>query len=136
MSATSPRTAAVLLIVGALLGGIVIGGAGDRAYLIWRHRILPPPNAMRRMSEHIVNRLDDQLHFSPQQRVAVQQIIDRHRQRIEAIWASVRPQTRQEIDATNAEIERVLTPEQQAKFRDMRARHQQQHEHRMMRPPH
>lgn len=133
MSATSPRTTAVLLIVGALLGGIVIGGAGDRAYLIWRHRILPPPNAMRHMSERIVNRLDDQLHFSPQQRAAVQQIIDRHRARIEAIWASVRPQTRQEIDATNAEIEKVLTPDQQVKFREIRNRHP--HE-RGMRPMH
>ena len=36
--------------------------------------------------------------------------------------ANVRPQIRQELDATNAEIETVLTPEQKTKFADLRMR--------------
>jgi Spy/CpxP family protein refolding chaperone len=36
--------------------------------------------------------------------------------------ANVRPQVRQELDATNAEIETVLTPEQKTKFSNLRMR--------------
>jgi Spy/CpxP family protein refolding chaperone len=36
--------------------------------------------------------------------------------------AAVRPQVRQELDATNAEIETVLTPEQKTKFANLRIR--------------
>ena len=36
--------------------------------------------------------------------------------------ANVRPQVRQELDATNAEIETILTPTQKAKFADLRMR--------------
>jgi len=101
------------------------------ALLVWQHRILPSHRRLENASQRIVNHLDRELHFTPGQRAEVQQIIDRHRQRIEAIWASVRPQTRQEIDATNTEIERVLTPEQQAKFKTMRMNMQQQRGSRM-----
>jgi len=130
---TSPRTTAALLVIGALLGGIVLGAAGDRALLVWQHRLLPSHRRLETASQRIVNHLDRELHFTTGQRAEVQQIIDRHRQRIEAIWASVRPQTRQEIDATNAEIDRVRTPDQQAKFKTMRA-NMQQHGPRGMRP--
>ena len=129
MSQTSPRTTAALLIAGALLGGIVVGAAGDRAYLLWQHRIMPSHRTMQNVSQRIVNHLDNELHFTAGQRTEVQQIIDRHRQRIEAIWASVRPQARQEIDATNAEIERILTAEQRTKFRTLQMKMQQRDRH-------
>lgn len=137
VSPTSPRAKAALLIVSSLICGIVIGVAGDHAYLLWRHRLIPSHRMAEAVSQRIVKHLDDELHFTPAQRTEIQQIIDRHRQRIEAIWANVRPQARQEIDQTNAEIERVLTPDQLGKFRTMRMRMQQQHERRGInrRPP-
>lgn len=117
---TSPRAAAALLIAGALVAGVVLGVAGDRAYLLhtgqWGpHRGMPP---MARLVDH----LDRQLHLTPQQKAAVTQIIERHHQRMQALSASIRPQMRQELDATNAEIEKVLTPEQQQKFRSLGTR--------------
>ena len=121
---TSPRAVAALLIVGALLAGIVLGVAGDRAYLLHTRQWFPrhgPP--MSRLVDH----LDDELHFTPQQKEAVTQIVERHRQRIAAINAGVRPQMRAEIDATNAEIEKVLTPEQQQKFRAISSRMRRHH---------
>lgn len=120
---TSPRAAAALLIVGALVAGVVLGVAGDRAYLLHGGRLMPrhPPRLTQRLVEH----LDDQLHFTAQQKDAVKQIIERHRVRIEAISSSVRPQMRQELDATNAEIEKILTPEQRTKFQEMQSHMQQ-----------
>lgn len=129
---TSPRAVAALLIVAALIAGIVVGVAGDRAYLLYTRRMAPHPP--RFMSDRLVDHLDHQLQFTPQQRDAVKQIVERHRQRIEAISNGIRPQMRQELDATNAEIEKVLTPDQQKKFRELSSR---MHRHRGMRtaPP-
>lgn len=124
MSPTKTKTIAALLIVAALLCGIVIGVAGDRAFTTWRIR------HSGSIANRIVHHLDRQLNLTPQQLVAVQQIVERHRQRIDALLASVRPGIRQEIDATNAEIDRVLTPQQREKFRTMRM-HMLQREHHM-----
>jgi len=118
---TSPRAAAALLIAGALIAGVVLGIAGDRAWMHW-HR---PPRAPR--LERLVEHLDSQLHFTPQQKEAVTQIVARHHARIEAIAANTRPQMRQEIDATNAEIEKVLTPEQRQKFQALSEHMRQRH---------
>lgn len=123
---TSPRAAAALLIAGSLVAGIVLGVAGDRAWMHWHHT----PRAPR--LERLVEHLDNQLHFTPEQKSAVSQIIARHRARIEAITANTRPQIRQEIEATNAEIEKVLTPEQRQKFQDLSQRMRQHR--RGMRP--
>jgi hypothetical protein len=75
------------------------------------------------------------LHFSDAQRIQVQRIIDQHHTRIENAWNSVRPQARAEIDAANTEIEKVLTPEQAVKFREMRERAQQRRGRRGGNPP-
>jgi hypothetical protein len=121
VSPISPRTTAALLIIAALIAGGVLGVAGDRFYLQWRPRHNP------RMSHMIVDHLSRELDLTAQQKTAVQQIVDRHRARIDAITATTRPQIRQEIDATNNEIEKVLQPAQLAKFRQMRARFGQHH---------
>jgi hypothetical protein len=130
---TSPRAVAALLIAAALVAGVVLGVAGDRAWLLhtrqWFPRRMPPMN-------RLVDHLDNQLHFTPQQKAAVTQIIERHRQRIEAISAGIRPQMRAEIDATNAEIEKVLNPEQQQKFREISSHMRRHHRGEPGPPPH
>jgi hypothetical protein len=127
VSPTNTKTMAALVVVVALIAGAVLGIVGDRAWLWHMHRLLPGPRAERFVAGRIVDHLDRELHFTPPQKSAVQQILDRHRARIDAISAAVRPQMRQEIDATNAEIEKVLTPEQRTKFRDMHMRMMQRH---------
>ncbi|HKS24586.1 MAG TPA: hypothetical protein VJZ76_17425 [Thermoanaerobaculia bacterium] len=117
---TSPRAVAALLIVAALIAGIVVGVAGDRAYLRYTRHMAPHPP--RFSSDRMIQHLDHELQFTPQQREAVKQIIERHRQRIQALSDSIRPQMRQELDATNAEIEKVLNPDQQKKFRELSSR--------------
>jgi Spy/CpxP family protein refolding chaperone len=113
------RTAAVVVVIVAFIAGILVGVAGDHLYLIHNGR-LSPRHATRFSADRMAERLAGQLDLSAQQKTQVQQIIERHRAKIDATMNAVRPQVRSEIDATNAEIDAVLTPEQRTKFAAIR----------------
>jgi Spy/CpxP family protein refolding chaperone len=117
---SNTRTAAIAVVVVAFLAGILAGVAGDHLYLIHSGRLSPRHG--RFSAARMTDRLTHELSLSPQQKTQVQQIIERHRAKIDATMAAVRPQVRQELDATNAEIETVLTPEQKTKFANLRMR--------------
>ncbi len=120
-SPTSTRTTAVLVVVVAFIAGLFVGIAGDRFYLFRRGRFFPP-RAAEFATRRMVDRLDRQLHLNPQQKVEIQKIIDQSRTRVEGIMGNVRPQLRQEIDSANAQIAKVLTPQQRQEFSKMRMR--------------
>ena len=108
---TKTKLVATVVVLAAFIGGLVIGVIGDRIWLLHR-----PPGARARMTERVLHKLDDELHLSPQQHEQVKKILEAHSTRMQQIVDGVRPQIRQEIDQNNAEIARVLTPEQQKKF--------------------
>ena len=111
----------MVVVIVAFVAGILVGVAGDHLYLIHNGRLFPRRAshfAADRMAEH----LGRELQLSPQQKTQVQQIIEKHRAKIDATMSSVRPQVRAELDATNAEIEKILTPDQKTKFANLRMR--------------
>ena len=130
----SSRTKAALIVAVAFVAGLFFGVAGDRLVLIRSGRLFPRRGAAFAASR-IVDHLNRDLHLSDAQRIQVQRIIDQHHTRIENVWNSVHPQVRAELDAANAEIEKVLTPEQLGKFREIRARAQQRRGRRGPNPP-
>jgi Spy/CpxP family protein refolding chaperone len=113
---TTTRTAilAFVVILATFAAGVLAGVAIDRRM----HRNPPPPF----MVEAMLHRLDRRLDLTDQQRDTIEQIIQRRHARMSRLFAHVRPQMDAEIAATNAEIERVLTPEQREKFQKMRMR--------------
>lgn len=118
-SSRSKLIAAIVVVV-AFLAGIVIGVAGDH---FWRIRHFGRgPRQPALITALILRRLDHELNLTPQQEQAVRQILTAREQRIGALMSTVRPQIRQQIDAANAEIEKVLTPEQRLKFEQMHMR--------------
>ena len=117
----SSKTRAVVVVVVTFLAGLLVGVAGDHLYLIHNGRLFPR-RTPRFAADRMADRLNKELQLTPQQKTQVQQIIERHRAKIDALMSSVRPQVRQEVDATNAEIDRILTPEQRTKFAAMRMR--------------
>lgn len=119
---SNTRAAAVAVVVVAFIAGILAGVAGDHLYLIHSGRLSPRHATSRFAADRMADRLTHELDLTPQQKTQVQQIIERHRAKIDATMANVRPQVRQELDATNAEIETVLTPEQKTKFANLRMR--------------
>jgi hypothetical protein len=108
--------AAVALVV-TFIAGLVVGAVGARFLNIRRPERLRPPAA-----EFMMKRLDRSLDLTPQQEVEITSILQRHHQRIGAVWTGVRPQLRREVEQTNAEIQRVLTPEQRTKFEGIKMR--------------
>ena len=105
MSATRTTLIAVLALLLVFAGGFMAGAFAHRAVVTRLHR--PSPTATRMMLRHLDRRLD----LTDAQRAQVERILERGHTRI-----------RGEVDATNAEIERVLTPEQRARFVRMRMR--------------
>ncbi len=114
-------TIAAVVVVLAFIAGLLIGIVGDRVYA-YRFRDRGGMRGMRSITQRIVARLDRELQLTPQQHDEITRIFETHRQHIEAITAAVRPQIRREIDEGNAEIEKILTPEQRVKFQNMRMR--------------
>jgi Spy/CpxP family protein refolding chaperone len=70
----------------------------------------------------LVERLDRRLDLTDAQRKQIEEIIARRHQRIMSITADVRPAIHKEIFAANAEIEKVLTPEQLKKWERIKMR--------------
>jgi hypothetical protein len=133
---TNPRRtrllAAIALVV-TFASGLLIGAAGDRIFL-FRHRRLVPPNIMNLGVKSVAGHLDRELHLSRAQRERIEQILEKRRLRIMAIWSGVHPQVRGEVEATNAEIEAVLTPEQRPRYDQLRMRFERR-AHDLMAPP-
>ncbi len=133
VSPSSTRATAVLVVIAAFVGGLFVGIAGDRFYLLRHGRLFPSRHASEFATRHIVDRLDRELHLNPQQKAQVQQIIDRHRTRIDSVMSGFRAQVHQDLDAANGEIEKILTPEQRERFKTIRIR--MHGPRRGMRPP-
>src|ERR1700682_5457937 len=113
---------------------MIIGVTGDRVYLIRTRQYFPARVPGRSMTKHLADRPDRELHFDSQQRTRVESILERRRQSIDTIWSSVRPQVETEINAANAEIDKVLNPEQRVKFKSLQMR-MHSHPHRGGPPP-
>ena len=103
MSTTRTTVVAALALLLTFAAGLLAGAAGHRA-MFMRHG---PEPAMRMMIHHLDRRLD----LTDAQRAEVERILARRHQTL-----------MKELDGANAEIERLLTPEQRARFAKMRMR--------------
>ncbi|HVE70011.1 MAG TPA: hypothetical protein VNI54_01485 [Thermoanaerobaculia bacterium] len=103
MSATRTTVIAALALVLTFAAGLLAGAVGHRA-MFMRHG---PEPAMRMMINHLDRRLD---------------LTDAQRAEVEKILARRHHTLMKELHGANSEIERVLTPEQRARFAKMRMR--------------
>ncbi len=117
---SNTRTAAVVVVIVAFIAGVFVGVAGDHLYLIRSGRL--SPHRTRFSSDRMADHLGRELNLTPAQKTQVQQIIERHRAKIDAAMSTVRPQVRLELDASNKEIESILAPEQKTRFAELQMR--------------
>jgi len=66
----------------------------------------------------------DELELPPAQRVRVDSIMARHRQRTDALWQQDGQRIRAAVDSARAEIRTVLTPAQAAEYDRLREEHE------------
>lgn len=118
---SSTRLRAGLLLLLTFLAGLVAGVLGDHLVLLHQHRMLPR-QGLRFVSSHIVAALTRELQLTDAQQKEVGTILERHRQRVESMWGEVHPRMRREMDATDHDIEAVLTPAQRPRFRELSSR--------------
>lgn len=108
------RTAIIAgaVLIATFVAGMLAGVAADRLVIMrmWRDRM--PARAPHFVAERLERRLD----LTADQRRQVEEIIQRHHSRMNEVWNSARPAVRAEVDAANAEIEKILTPGQREKF--------------------
>ncbi|HEX5725776.1 MAG TPA: hypothetical protein VFX98_09950 [Longimicrobiaceae bacterium] len=67
----------------------------------------------------------DQLGLSADQRAAIDRIMERRRTETEAFWNQEGVRMRAIVDSTREEIRTVLTPEQRARYDQLRAEHKE-----------
>jgi Spy/CpxP family protein refolding chaperone len=111
---TRSRLGAVLMLLGTFLLGGLLGGAATtladhRAHK--RHKDRPHPS--------YVDRLAADLSLSDVQRDSIQAVLDRHQPAMDSLWRLIRPQFQSERQLIRNEIGALLTPEQQAKYREL-----------------
>lgn len=112
---------AALVVLFAFAAGIALGVVGDRAYLFFHERIVPR-GGIEFMGRHLLKRLDRGLDLTDAQEAQARAIIDRHTKQMLEELTSVHRSMHAEFNATHAEIEKILTPEQREKFRRMQRR--------------
>jgi len=114
---SNARVVATIIVVVAFIAGLLVGAVADR---IWLFKHGPRGIGSRFMAKRVTEKLTHELNLTDQQQQQVATIVASHGKRVDAVWANVRPQIHQEIDAANREISAILTPDQRAKFEKLR----------------
>jgi hypothetical protein len=114
---------AAAVIVMSLLTGVIVGVAVDRRMLSHRFggRVFVSEFGGHRVGI-LPGWLEQELGLSPAQSVAVDSITRHRMAQRDSLMARTFPVMRALLDSTRSDIERVLTPEQRAKFERLRFR--------------
>lgn len=126
-----PRGLAGLVIVLTFLVGGLAGAVADRAVVrpAWSASHRPEGGSpgsrhdragRERGRERFVQQLTRELNLRPDQVTRIDAITRVREEKMSAIWSEVRPRIRALIDETRSEIDRVLTPEQLARLKELR----------------
>ena len=111
---TRTKGRAVAFYLGAVLVGVVLGVVGDRVTL--RERLAREWRDPRSMRE----RISAELGLDADQRARFDTILDTRNRRYDSLMAPVRPVLDSVGTAARQEIQAMLTPEQRARYEDMR----------------
>ncbi|HEX7154737.1 MAG TPA: hypothetical protein VF618_24840 [Thermoanaerobaculia bacterium] len=119
MSANRPVLKAVLILGLTFLAGTALGIFIGHMDAVRRRAFPPPPHAAEWGARH----LDGVLDLSDAQRAQVKQILATHHARMTVTWRGARDSMRGEAELANQEIDRILTPEQRARFAKVKFLH-------------
>ena len=102
------------VLAAALVLGGALGGAGAR----W----VADDSCERRRgrgADAYIERLDQELGLTAEQRASVRDVLARQQEEMSAIWREIRPRADEIKTATRREVNALLTPDQQARYADL-----------------
>jgi Spy/CpxP family protein refolding chaperone len=112
---------AMMFLLGAFVAGGALGFTADRVIDVKHGREMRGSRAYRQ-------RMADELKLTPAQQTSVDSLIEQKHRQIVTLYKPVKPQldsiavqARTVSDSTHAQIKRLLNPDQQVKFDEMRA---------------
>jgi Spy/CpxP family protein refolding chaperone len=117
--ANQARLRASLLLAAVLAAGVTLGWFANDEFGGSRR-------SRPRSTERLVERLTKDLSLTPAQRDSVRVILERRRVDIDSLWTDIHPRFEAVRARTHAEVERVLTPEQQQKYRERNERREKE----------
>src|SRR5205807_8055003 len=86
------------------------------------HRHWGPPT--EKQLQHRLDRMSARLGLTPDQRAQAEVIFRAKREKITALFDEVGPKLEELRRSTTGEIEKILTPEQRAKFEQLHEKHE------------
>ena len=109
------RMVAFGILVATFLVGALAGAAVDRVLLADESQQVDRRDRRgdRDGRRHVI----DQMDLAPDQRVAIDAILERRGERMRAVWSDMSPRLEAIADSTRAEIMEVLTPAQRAEYK-------------------
>ncbi len=115
------RWVAWVSVAALFFSGVSIGALGVQLY----HNSEPPrphgrPSGGEVPHERFMHRMDDRLALSPEQRVAIDGILDQARRDSDEIRRELRPRLEGLADRTREQIAAVLTDDQREAFDELR----------------
>jgi hypothetical protein len=121
------KTWAIALLVATFAAGAIVGAGGRAVWARYAHATAPGRGRIDRMKAD----LDRELRLTGAARDSVHAVVDRHWSDIKAAWEAVRPRFDSMRAQMDSDITRQLTPEQQARYRDLMAgyRHHREKAH-------
>ena len=112
------RSVALLSVVAVFVVGVAIGIVGT--HLFYAQEFRRPGGPPGLMGRSFVDRLEGHLDLTGDQRRQIDGILERSHEEAEMLRHEMQPRLRELFETTGAEIDAILTPEQQEKFRQLR----------------
>ncbi len=117
---------AILAAVAIFAAGLVIGVLSPR--LLGKPSpstapgVYPPSLGPNQRAEYL-RKLENRLNLTADQKEKAERILRESQERVKTLWDSVSPEMRRELETTREKIQALLSPEQKAKFQEMRKSH-------------
>jgi hypothetical protein len=106
---------ATFIILITLIIGIIIGSMLSRAYLLYRVKKLIP---FRREPINFINHIEEIIQPTAEQREQVREILKKHAEQTLEIHNRHQKEIQESIEALNAELDPILTPEQKKRLKE------------------
>lgn len=113
------KSLSVVFAIVIFVIGLVCGIFADRILLA--HKMFPFPGQMnkkqeKRMMEHMIKKFSRHLDLSKEQKIKLEQIFSKHKDKMDALAKEVRPKFKNLRDKIGEEIKTILNEKQKAIF--------------------